>query len=202
MQPIKFLVMWSGGIDSTYTLAKMLKETDHEIFAHHIHFVNAEGRVKEELKAIRSLTPKLKAIRDFKLSESLIDHRQSVRIPFDMAVVCFEAGARQKDLSFQGKKIDKWTIGTHQAEGHWQERWEVISPATLAASWPYPVPDFEIQPMATKEKEMEYLDSLGLLSDCWFCRVPRTGKPCGLCKTCLEVKDSSKEKIWQTSSQS
>lgn len=190
-QPTKYLVMWSGGIDSTYTLAKLLKETTHEIHAHHIHFVNRENRGKQEMEAVQKLLPRLRGIREFQLSESMIDHRQCLRVPFDMAVACFEAGVVQKNLSYQKIPCDKWTIGTHSAEGHDWERWEVIKHGTKAACWPEKEPEFELQESVSKKEEIEYLESLGLLSDCWFCRVPREDKACGYCKTCQEVKEAA-----------
>lgn len=183
--------MWSGGIDSTYTLAKLLKETTHEIHAHHIHFVNFEGRGKYEMEAINKLTPKLKAIRGFELSECMIDYRQFREVPFDMAVACFQAGAVQKNLAWQKKPCDKWTIGTHKAEGHDWKRWEVIKHATAAGAYPVKEPEFELQEFVSKLEEMDYLNSQDLLVDCWFCRRPREGLVCGECHTCQEVKGAS-----------
>jgi len=104
-----------------------------------------------------------------------------------MAIVCFEAGVISRALEVSGVKPDKWTIGTHLAEGHNYERWEVIKHACNAGSWPQKCAEFELQPMVSKKEEMVYLHYLGLLSDCWYCRSPIEDKPCGKCKTCLEV---------------
>ena len=191
LQPINILVMWSGGIDSTFTLARLLKETNHNIHAHHIHICNRERRNQHEERAINALVPKLKGIRDFTLSASAIDHRQYLHIPLDMAIVCFEAGAIAREHINRADKLkfDKWTIGTHKAEGHNHERWEVIKHATAAACWPNKPPEFELQPFETKGQEMVYLKELGLLNDCWFCRTPIGVHSCGMCKTCIEVKE-------------
>ena len=61
---------------------------------------------------------KLKAIRSFAYTESRIDHRQHAKIPFDMAIVAFEAGVVAR--SGEGRSSEPfthWTIGTHKAEG-------------------------------------------------------------------------------------
>ena len=34
---VKSLVMWSGGLDSTYSLVRLLGETDDEVLVHHVH---------------------------------------------------------------------------------------------------------------------------------------------------------------------
>lgn len=208
LQPTNsILVMWSGGIDSTYILAKLLKETDKKVFAHHIYLRNVEDRQTKEAEAIEKLIVKLRAIRKFNFTRNIIDDSAMPTMVYDMARVCFEAGAVSKAFYHWIKPfaIDEWTIGTNKEEGHWQERWDIIAGATRAAEWTPGRKDFirfQLQPMVSKREEMEYLESLGLLKDCWFCRVPKEGQSCGQCKTCLEVKDSLKEKIWQTSSQS
>lgn len=193
--------MWSGGIDSTYVLAKMLKETEHNIFAHHIYLKNCEGREVAEAWAIKALGDKLNKIRPFKFTSNSIDDSRMPTIVYDMARVCFEAGAVSKAFYHRPKpiKLDKWTIGTHEKEGHNWERWEFIKHATVAAEWTKgrtEFIEFELPEMVSKKEEMRYLKELNLLDDCWYCRTPvpdfktKTYKICGICKTCIEVKEN------------
>lgn len=187
----KVLITWSGGIDSTYTLAWMLSNTDWEIHAHHAHILNHEGRAEAENKAIKTLIPKLSAIRPFTYSENLIDHSSRNAIPFDMSVMCFEAGVMIREHGYANKPFDFWTIGTHKDEGHWQERWNVIEPAAKAACWPIAYPGFKLINTVTKKEEINFLGSLGLFKDTWYCRTPSsTGTVCRKCKTCREVNMS------------
>jgi 7-cyano-7-deazaguanine synthase in queuosine biosynthesis len=193
LQPTNMLVMWSGGIDSTYTLAKLLHDSSFKIHAHHIVLNNIERRSKAESQAISKLMPKLHRIRPFTFTENLIDDSRMPTMVYDMARVCFEAGAVSKGFYHHPNQIifDKWTIGTHEAEGHNWERWEVIKHATKAAEWSKgreKFIEFELQPMVSKRAEMMYLKEFGILDDCWYCRTPRDGKPCNQCKTCDEVK--------------
>tara|TARA_R110000868_G_scaffold75179_4_gene217158 strand:- start:1427 stop:2008 length:582 start_codon:yes stop_codon:yes gene_type:complete len=192
--------MWSGGIDSTYVLAKMLRETNHNIFAHHIYLKNVERRDVAEAWAIQKLGDKLNKIRPFKFTFNHIDDSQMPTMVYDMARVCFEAGAVSKAIyhSPMALNIDKWTIGTHEKEGHNWERWEFIKHATRAAEWTKGRErfiEFELPEMVTKKEEMRYLKEYGLLDDCWYCRTPipdvelKIYKPCGVCKTCHEVKE-------------
>src|SRR4029077_18363528 len=76
---IRMIVMWSGGIDSTFKLAYLLKETEYQVHAHHVHIVNREGRSQAERAACVALRSKLKAIRSFAYTESRIDHRQHAK---------------------------------------------------------------------------------------------------------------------------
>ena len=44
----KTVVLWSGGVDSTGALYKILKDYDDDVVAHHIHFMNYQNRWKAE----------------------------------------------------------------------------------------------------------------------------------------------------------
>lgn len=193
---MNILVMWSGGIDSTYILAKLLEESSDAIFAHHIHLVNKEKRHISEHKSILSLVPKLREIRDFHYSESVVQHLYPTGLPYDMAVVCFEAGVIMKSIRMGERYIiDQWMIGTHESEGHWQERFDILLGGTKAAHWDkdpkfYEPPPFKLHDLVSKKEEIQYLKDLDIYDHCWFCRTPVNGMSCGSCNTCVEVKSA------------
>lgn len=64
------LVMFSGGLDSTTALYYLLKETKHNIYAHHVILKDATNRWIDELNACKTLLPLLYDIRSFSYSES------------------------------------------------------------------------------------------------------------------------------------
>ena len=78
--------MLSGGVDSVAVLKQLLEETDEDIYAHHIHIKNNEGRnntkrYKAEAKALRKIVPYMKRnFRDFNYTESTIDTRQIYKL--------------------------------------------------------------------------------------------------------------------------
>ena len=186
---IRMIVMWSGGIDSTFKLAYLLRETEYQIHAHHVNIVNHEGRARSERAACTALRRRLKALRAFAYTESTVDHSEHDKIPFDMAIVAFEAGVVAR--SADGRRVEPfthWTIGTHKAEGHFQRRFDLYEPMVIAVCFPGDYPAFEMGKVVTKAEEIAYLEDLGLLRDCWYCRFPRTGRACGQCGTCKDVK--------------
>ena len=68
------LVMFSGGVDSTYLLWKLLTETDHHIHAHHISMrTAAENRWEMEGISTTNLWLKMLEIRHFNVSSTVID---------------------------------------------------------------------------------------------------------------------------------
>ena len=196
--------MFSGGIDSTYVLARILKDTDDEVIAHHIIVKNHERRHEAEVDAMLNLVPRLRKIRDFEFSTSGMDHTGFNGIPWDMQCVAFTAGIIMRDQAARRQKIDRWTIGTHRDEGHWQHRWDVIGYLPNCVTWPHdPAPFWLPDTLPAKADEMRYLQQLDLLNQVWYCRFPRAqGEvflPCGACPTCKEVNDAKTDRQPKTS---
>lgn len=199
------LVMWSGGIDSTFTLARILKENRFkEVFAHHIYLKNCERRDVAEALAVDKMYRKLMEIRPFTFTHNKIDDSAMPTLTWDMFRTCSEAGAVSRGFYNHPvpevrRTLNKFTIGTCLEEGHWDERFKVLEQATYAAQWQ---PDrskyieFELQPCVSKKEEMQYLENLNLLEDTWYCRTPRYTKQgpekCERCKTCREVEEAKK----------
>ena len=60
----KSLVLWSGGLNSTWTLVRLLRDTDDDVFAHHVHKRSRTDDGKRlsylfeaEREAIRAIRP-------------------------------------------------------------------------------------------------------------------------------------------------
>jgi len=65
--------MFSGGLDSTTSLYKLLKETKHNIYVHHIILKDNSNRWKDELYATHDIINYFRKIRSFDYSESTVD---------------------------------------------------------------------------------------------------------------------------------
>lgn len=182
--------MFSSGVDSTYTLVKLLRETDDTIYAHHIHMINQENRHEVEAARSRAIVQWCSEnIRKVNYSESSIDHRQTLWFGFDIMAVGFEAGiiAHSYQLA-RGRPLDRWTIGTCLEEGHDQKRFAHVEACVAANSYPHTPPPFFLYPLIPKVEEMAYLPP-EVLDLCWTCRRPvlvkgEVPQECGTCMTC------------------
>ncbi len=184
------LVMFSSGVDSTYTLVKLLSETDDDIYAHHVHMINPEMRHEVEATRARAIITWCNAnIRKVKYSESSIDHRGLRWFGFDIMAVGFEAGVLAHSFQIaRDRMLDRWTIGTCLEEGHDEKRFAHVLNCCSANCYPHAPPEFFLLPLIPKADEMAYLPR-AVLDLCWTCRRPVTladGSPgeCGTCKTC------------------
>jgi hypothetical protein len=184
------LVMFSSGVDSTYTLVKLLQETDDAVYAHHVHLVNPEARHEVEAARSRAIVQWCsKNIRKVNYSESTIDHRQTRWFGLDIMSVGFEAGIVAHSYQIARKRrLDRWMIGTCLEEGHDNQRFVHVENCVSANCYPYAPPDFLLFPLIPKAEEMAYLPR-PVLDLCWTCRRPiqikgGESKECGTCKTC------------------
>lgn len=64
------LVMFSGGLDSTTSLYKLLKYTDHNIYVHHINLKDNTNRWISENHACEKIITYLKNVREFNYTQS------------------------------------------------------------------------------------------------------------------------------------
>ena len=191
----RVIVSLSGGIDSTYILYRLLKDTDHEIIVMHIRMFDKKGRYKKEWEAVESLCLKLRRIRPFEVITLGQDFSNLDMKTFDMCVVGFCFGVLIRDLYTKGIPVDEIYIGTHEREGHWKKRWDairaMIDSHIEGANFPYDsVPLMLPSPLPTKKQEMEALTEAGLINDVWYCREPQGNKTCGECHTCKEVAEA------------
>lgn len=189
------LIMWSGGIDSTYILARALRELKDDLVVNHTYLKTFENRQDAEMKAIQALTPKMLDVRNFIPWKIGHDYSDPPTLIYDMPVFCADAGAIAKTfrLNKNLKRIDRWTIGTNAEESHWQTRWDVIVKAANAFAWELDAPQFEfLFPLVSRAEEIRYLKECGIYDDCWFCRTPINNKRCERCPTCHEVSAALK----------
>ena len=165
------LVMLSGGIDSVYALWKVLTETDDDVLAHHINFVNSERRHVIEAQRCRKIVDYLRCrVRDFEYTESTLDHRNYAFFGYDMVAVGFEAGlVAQSYLFRKSRPVDRWTAGACVEEGTaMQGRWPHVLACCAANCFPHEAPAYLQLPEVTKQEEVDRLPR-DLLELTWGC---------------------------------
>lgn len=193
------MVLWSGGLDSTAALYKMLRdERERDVFAVWMDYSTAENRRTAEMNAIRRLMPKLQAVRPFMFIPVGQDFGALPRSPTDLHVYSFVAAQVARTIAFEfGKKIsavvsglmrddrdESWAARRAVAEKIMHACFSDIPP--LEPRWEFPVFDM------TKADEIR-LVGVDIYRLTWSCRTPvvdpaaREMKRCGACSTCQKL---------------
>lgn len=84
--------MFSGGLDSTAVLVRLLTETDDDLRVHHIRMMNREARAEAEQGAAGAIVAWCRRHhRAFRYSESALDFSSLEAIPIDFISVAYVA---------------------------------------------------------------------------------------------------------------
>jgi 7-cyano-7-deazaguanine synthase in queuosine biosynthesis len=184
------LVMFSGGLDSTAMLVKLLAESADELRVHHIRMVNKEGRERAEQRAVESIVAYCRTrYRAFRTSESALDFSGLEAIPIDYLSIAFVAcqvavdtpgcnrvavGALAADTdianrSARQKRVFDEMYACYRARKLGEPR----------VDWTFPVYDTPKAALAAALPQ-------DLLDLTWSCRRPVDGfRPCFACKACI-----------------
>lgn len=188
-EPVKVL-LWSGGIDSTYMIYRALMNGEN-IHVHHISMRNSEKRADHEKIAITALKEEFKNMGlSFDFSTSSVDYTETY-IGFDYHMylllgqkACI-AQFKPAQICIGRNKDDIDTVDPDIISGlykYWTVLTEYVSP-----THPY-VNKKVLCPLKDLTKK-EIINGLpkNLLNLCWSCRTPNGNNPCGSCKTCKEI---------------
>ena len=183
------LVMFSGGMDSTAMLVKLLTQDADELRVHHIHMQNREGRDEAEQRAVNSILAWCRGhYRPFRYSESGLDFQGLEAIPIDYISIAFVAcqvaidtphctriavGSLAADTDIENRSLRQRRV--------FDEMYACYRARKLGepkVEWIYPVYD---QPKSALVAALPG----ELLSLTWSCRRPLAGGgACGACKAC------------------
>ncbi len=192
------LVMFSGGLDSTAALYKLLTAGEDELHVHHVHLVNRDGRARAEGDAVQAVLAWCRAnCRPFSYSESALDFAALQAIPIDYLSVAFAAcqvaidvprcnriavGVLAVDLDEIKRKVSEQQRRVFEAMYACYRARKLGEPQV---QWVYPVYD-------CSKDEVAALVPPEIRSLTWSCRRPVTDpaapggyRPCGACKACL-----------------
>lgn len=189
------LVMFSGGLDSTWTLVKLLRDTDDHVLAHRIDMLDNHGRFAEERKAAeRVLAYCRENYRPFEISRSMIDQRGFNTQGIDNLSAGHEAGVIAGAFHrMTGHAIDRCLLGHAVEEVTPPERFGQASVICRLNCESGPAPEVEILPPVTKAEAASDLP-YDLFRLVWYCRLPLRGEgdeilACGSCRTCERMAD-------------
>ena len=195
------LLMFSGGLDSTYALAKLLRETDDEVIVHHIHLMtNRWQHIAEAERCRKIVTYCHENMRPFVYTQSGIDHRRFVSVGMDLIAAGFEAGMVTGNYeAVTGKKINRWVIGIAKDDGVPDRRFEqaqrCLEYNCQSKSRKGIYPQLFIFPRVEPSEQARYL-SRELFDLTWSCirpqGVPDQIRACGQCHKCKRRENAGR----------
>lgn len=188
------LVMFSGGLDSTAMLVKLLEETKDELRVHHIRMANKEQRADAEQAAVERIVGWCRdRYRPFRYSESALDFTALEAIPIDYLCIAFVAcqvaidtpGCNRIAVAALGRDTDIENRSARQRRVFetLYDCYRVRKLGEPDVQWIYPV-------YHSTKAELAGRLPRQLVDLTWSCRRPVPGsnggfRPCGTCKACL-----------------
>ena len=186
--------MFSGGLDSTAMLVKLLTETPDDLRVHHVRMVNREGRAEAEQAAVESIVAWCRSrYRPFRYSESGLDFAGLEAIPIDFLSIAYVAcqvaidtpGCTRIAVGTLARDLDevKRSVSVTQRRV-FETMYEVYRARKLGEErleWIYPV-------YAFSKAQVASLLAPELRALTWSCRrpvaTPSGYRICGTCKPC------------------
>jgi 7-cyano-7-deazaguanine synthase in queuosine biosynthesis len=182
--------MFSGGLDSTAMLVKLLVESADDLRVHHIRMVNREGRERAEQRAVEAIVAHCRArYRPFRYSESGLDFSALEAIPIDYLSIAFAAC----QVAIDTPRCDRVAIGALASDTDIANRtarqkrvFEAMYECYRARKLGEPRIELVFPVYDTPKAELAAALPQELLDLTWSCRTPREGfTPCGACKACM-----------------
>ena len=185
--------MYSGGLDSTAMLVKLLAESRDDLRVHHIRMDNREGRAAAEQAAVEKILAWCRArYRPFRTSESGLEFAQLEAIPIDYLSIAFVAcqvaidtpGCARVAVGSLSRDTDIVNRAARQRRV-FDAMYECYLARKLGeprVEWIYPVYD-------CSKADIAALVPAEIRDLTWSCRrpvpVPGGFRACGACKACL-----------------
>jgi len=185
--------MFSGGMDSTAMLVKLLTQSQDELRVHHIRMVNREGRAAAEQAAVEAILAWCRRrYRAFRYSESGLDFASLEAIPIDYLSIAYVAcqvaidtpGCNRIAVASLARDTDIRNRSARQRQV-FDAMYACYRARKLGepqVEWIYPVYD-------CSKDEVAAMLPPELVALTWSCRRPvaKPGgwTPCGACKACL-----------------
>jgi 7-cyano-7-deazaguanine synthase in queuosine biosynthesis len=196
----KVLIMISGGIDSVgvaYIVLTDPKYSNFDVYLHHLHLLNCEGRYEAEKEAVENIVMYLKTKGyNFEYSSSIHDYNfMKNQFIWDLDIVWFMAGVicqtNHSITHIATGRTKSDTLNFGEAVEDRRKRGEKIFEDLVKTKARKVIPQF--LPVVADMTKKEIMDILpeDLLSLTWSCRTPVSRKsewiPCGVCITCKEI---------------
>jgi 7-cyano-7-deazaguanine synthase in queuosine biosynthesis len=183
------LVMFSGGLDSTAMLVKLLADSAEELRVHHIRMVNREKRHLAEQRAVEAIVAYCRRhYRPFRYSESGLEFDDLEAIPIDYLSIAFVAC----QVAIDTPGCNRIAVGALAADtdivkrsARQQRVFDAMYECYRARKLGEPRVDWVFPVFQSTKAELARSLPPGLLDLTWSCRRPIEGlRPCLTCKAC------------------
>lgn len=190
--------MLSGGLDSAYVLYKTLKDTQDNVWAHHIILKNlVEDRWKEELESTKKIVEYCKKIRNFSYSQSEWGFYFKSYLGWDIDLVAFTAAQIIPNIFHYGKV----TLVTGRVKEDDESSTSLSQTQYTQALWEAAIKKHERRVEKEISKPIRHMCKKEIIQDIpkelfdmvWYCRKSNEGKPCGRCRSCKDMKKALDE---------
>jgi len=195
------LVMFSGGLDSTAALYKLLTQSEDDLHVHHVHLVNRDGRDRAERDAVNAVIAWCRAnCRPFAYSESGLDFSALQAIPIDYLSIAFAACQVAIDIP----RCNRIAVGIlavdldeikRKVSARQREVFEAMYACYRARKLGEPVVDWVFPVYDLSKAQVAALLPPELRAASWSCRRPVTTaegyRICGECKPCRKRAEVS-----------
>lgn len=189
--------MFSGGLDSTAMLVKLLAEGSDELRVHHIRMDNREMRAQAEGHAVEHIVARCRArYRPFRYSESALDFSALEAIPIDYLSIAFVAC----QVAIDTPGCNRIAVGALAADTDIANRtarqkrvFEEMYACYRARKLGEPQVDWVFPVWHTPKAGLAAALPPELLDLTWSCRRPVEGfRPCLSCKACKAREEARK----------
>ncbi len=201
------VLMFSGGIDSTGALYRLLTKTNNHIIAHHVNFINRENRYLVEKFTCDNIVNYLKvSTREFEYNESVFSF-PFPHIGWDIINAMYIGGLIVKNYSETFDNVQLCIGDTKDDFGAYKWKSPIAQSVALIASLEDPRQRIQKTPIIVQpvvdltKKEIIDLMPKELVEKTWSCRTPKIefieGKTetifqeCGECITCKDLKTNN-----------
>lgn len=177
------LLMFSGGIDSTYVAYDFLRRNQKEyLLLHHIKLHNKQNRMLCEDLSCKKITTYLKEnnFNNFVYSESSFNYGDIKHLIYDIEIVAFHMYILLQHPYYNIKNI-LLPFYMNKSKDRYDKFFNIIKLSNKDVNFSFPI---------SKMTKCQVINRLpkNLLNITWYCRTPINKQPCHTCETCLAVR--------------
>lgn len=193
---MKTLVNLSGGVDSTFALYRQLQKSKEHVLVHHCHLVLPSGRQLYETVAAHDVVDWLrwKGLGHFSFIESGFDYKtlgfeidDNTLIRWFSALLAGDEKYRSLETIVVSMNKDEYDLAAPEHRVEVAKKREALMLAVAGRSLRASYPILTL----TKAEIIRQMPS-DLFAMTWYCRKPRDGKPCHMCRTCRLVDQANR----------